>query len=431
MLKPLALGAALFLSVAGPSVAQTQDIPNKAGAGSELSREELLRLLMEKAGESSPPSRAEDDACANPVDQDFCEIQVVAIYEGYTRSGDEFHGDRAKISVDRPGKKVALVLSSYNPVRWDLEVSEDTHIERLILIGHGAAGSRVETMDEVPKPVVKKDISFGHNPRGIEFRRGIQNITKEFGTDRIDGFVGSHSVEAESVLMINSGSQDDPALSTNPLRDAPTVDATSLPPAFQAALGIRSDPTVSFDDSGFTLDYPDGRSVKMKAGLSVPEISIPSNGVYDTKRGLVYGVTLGGEGYIYAGDPRTQTIRVLMSAKHDDFHSIFYDADADRLLLSLPEHRGDSGMEFGIGVLPLVGEEIHIVGFTPSALPGITDTYDVDNSSPPVLRILAASGDAVLVRPVEPFDRGFPMADGIVYALDMRDGSAKIVRMLE
>src|SRR5688572_19127742 len=56
------------------------------------------------------------------------EVHVVAVYEGVTKTGDQIHGGRAAVRVDRPGKAVTLVLSSYSSVTWDVTFTPQTRL---------------------------------------------------------------------------------------------------------------------------------------------------------------------------------------------------------------------------------------------------------------------------------------------------------------
>src|SRR5262245_59147413 len=63
------------------------------------------------------------------------ELHVVGLYEGYTKSNGQIHGDRAQVQVSRPGKKVTLVLVSYKPMTWEVAVNKNTTVEKVILGG--------------------------------------------------------------------------------------------------------------------------------------------------------------------------------------------------------------------------------------------------------------------------------------------------------
>jgi hypothetical protein len=85
------------------------------------------------------------------------ELHIIGCYEGAYPPGVGHGGGQhpegaATVRVDRPGKAVTLVLTAYEPVRWTIQPSDATFIERIILAGyHGQtlakkpAGAAVES----------------------------------------------------------------------------------------------------------------------------------------------------------------------------------------------------------------------------------------------------------------------------------------------
>lgn len=75
------------------------------------------------------------------VGADDRELHIVGCYEGgyppgVTHGGGNHPEGSVTITVDRPGKAVTLVLTAYEPVRWQLEPTEGTFIERVVLSGY-------------------------------------------------------------------------------------------------------------------------------------------------------------------------------------------------------------------------------------------------------------------------------------------------------
>src|SRR4051812_28767666 len=64
------------------------------------------------------------------------ELHVVALYEGVTRTGNMIHGGKAAVRVDRPGKDVTLVVSSYNSVTWEVTAGPQTKLAKVIVSGY-------------------------------------------------------------------------------------------------------------------------------------------------------------------------------------------------------------------------------------------------------------------------------------------------------
>ena len=76
------------------------------------------------------------------------ELHVVCVYEGSTRTGAAIHGERATVSVERPGKSVVLFLGacSDHSVTWEVIVGKDTKIESVIL-----GGQKKQAVKELPE----------------------------------------------------------------------------------------------------------------------------------------------------------------------------------------------------------------------------------------------------------------------------------------
>ena len=62
-------------------------------------------------------------------------MHLVCIYEGYCKTGEQIHGPKARVIVNRPGKEVTLVLTSYGPVTWEISPQDKTQIVKIILGG--------------------------------------------------------------------------------------------------------------------------------------------------------------------------------------------------------------------------------------------------------------------------------------------------------
>lgn len=317
----------------------------------------------------------------------------MGIYEGYTKTDGEIHGNRASVIVDRPQKDVVLVLSAYEPVLWNVNTTPETTLSAVWVAGYNAERTEVIVNGERVQAVIKPDLDMGYDSNGPEFRKGVSTLIDAFGTDSLSGYVGAYAAKSGVPLEIKTAAQNDPNLSADPLLGMPMVEISALPASFQRALGIDPVPVVNFNEEGFSVSYSDGNKVSIPATLDVPEISWPSNGVYDTERGVVYGATLGGEGYIYAGDPRTGKIGILMSADNFDISSLFYQAEEDRLILTLTH-----GPEMAFGTIRLPKGDIRTKNFPMEKFVGLTDLYDVGNGPGPAFDVLAASGDEILVR---------------------------------
>lgn len=76
-----------------------------------------------------------------PRTVDADELHWVGFYEGSYGYGPRHSGGshpvgKAGVKVDRPGKTVALVLTAYEPISWQVEVAPGSKVNTVILSGY-------------------------------------------------------------------------------------------------------------------------------------------------------------------------------------------------------------------------------------------------------------------------------------------------------
>src|SRR5882672_5937588 len=71
------------------------------------------------------------------------ELHAVGVYEGFERQQGDNGSPQARVVVDRPGKDIVLLLGSFNGVQWNVELTPNTRLEKLVLYGNGRSSSRV------------------------------------------------------------------------------------------------------------------------------------------------------------------------------------------------------------------------------------------------------------------------------------------------
>ena len=142
--------------------------------------------------------------------------------------------------------------------------------------------------------------------------------------------------------------------------------------------------------NGQNLDQP----VRMKLPLEMPTVSWPMGAVRDAATGTLYGVTLGGEGFLYAHEETTGTWRIVRSMAQMDAQALFLDAAGRRLVMPL-----GLGAPGRLALLDLkVGDAapVQIVELQDD-LVGLTDLYDSGNGPAPDLVPLGIEGDRLLL----------------------------------
>ena len=152
----------VVLSVAGLLARSPSPVPQPNVAGDR--RPDDSRQGQEAGGQArvSWMASTQPDGARTSTALQADELHCAGIYEGTYGNGKthsfRFHPTgRATVSVERPGKTVALVLTSYEPVIWSVQAGPGTRISDIILSGYykqsveGAEKARVScSSQEVP-----------------------------------------------------------------------------------------------------------------------------------------------------------------------------------------------------------------------------------------------------------------------------------------
>ncbi len=309
-----------------------------------------------------------------PKREDNRELHVVGIYEGVERTGNQIHGGRATVTVDRPGRKVTLIVAAYSSVTWEVKPKRDTTIEQVIIGGY-----EPQAIKDLPGAKIVKAFResgaksvlpfFGYKVESPRFRALVDELP-EFTDLEISSFHGTYAYRHEVPIVIDSV-QDDPRLLRNYPQPTPLA---QLPEMLFPALHYTVDPVrrhsaeAAYGD--FTLGGPRaetlkplpknvqrlaydhvnkryygiaghdavevdlnvGKTTKMDVGFDVPRLSWPADITFDSNRSRLLLVTSGGGGYLYSYDIATKSWSVLAEkigtatlvyhAKHDCLYGI-------------------------------------------------------------------------------------------------------------
>lgn len=323
------------------------------------------------------------------------ELHVVGIYEGFERSAGKVHGPRARVILDRPGVEVLLVLSSYGAVRWEVELGRDTRSPTVVIAQLAEDQRRSEVwIDgvELPEPT-RMDLPLVYQPEGADFRELVRLVPERFGLPRMSSFSGAYS--APEIAFAVTEVVSDPRYEQDHLRSE--LRSAPLPPGLRRLLPPDEAavvPEVRLTGEGFLTRTPDGREELKVLPLDMPGISWPQGAVRDPATGTLYGVTLGGDGYLFAYHEASDTWRVDRSMNGLDAQGLFLDESGRRLILTL----GFIGPA-AIAIIDLadeVGGPMQTVELEP-ALPGYSDLYDPGNGPAPALKPVGIDGDALLL----------------------------------
>jgi len=307
------------------------------------------------------------------------ELHVVGAYSGTAPGGSTSHNNEqgdAAVRVNRPGKRVTLVLSAYEPVVWHLTVGDATVVDRIILGGYYAqrvegVGSEVQIIDLTYPNSPGDYLYVGHSLDCPDVYRAFEKIRAMTGLE-IASFHGGYQAPYPAPIVIDAV-QDDPRLRAN----YPVPTPASQLPNLQFQLSFSQRGSGEVFTRRYTLAGPQEDSVLLPAirvirdggtryyyGLNwhepfrvdtqthteqafqppatLPELSWPWGLTYDPQRNRVLLSSFGGEGYLYGYAPNTEQWSVVRSMDNRDVDSLEYHAASDSLY-GLTVFGGDCG----------------------------------------------------------------------------------------
>jgi hypothetical protein len=353
------------------------------------------------------------------------ELYVASVYEGRIRTDGQLHGPLAKVVLDRPGVQTTLVLTSYEALMWEVTLTSSTPMPKVILSQTDKNSSRsAVTINGEPASVELRNLPYSTNDEGEKFRHLVSRLPEDFGVDRISDFKGAY--QAPELPFTFGGRSQNTRLEADYL--AALVQPDLVTEALRPLAFAREfpEPEVSFKGSGFSYGGPGGGKVEVTVSLDVPPISWPVAAVRDKTTGLVYGVSLGGEGFLYSWDPRDVRWRAI-SMENRDAGGLGFDSETQTLLVPMQFHGGRSGVK--ILRLNLKGAVVMQFDLPFEAFPGLTDIYDPGNGPAPQLRVLGIDGGKAILRSVTRFGREMPgkIEPWRNYIFDLQSGEAALV----
>jgi hypothetical protein len=345
------------------------------------------------------------------------ELHVVGVYEGKIGAAE------ASVVVDRPGKDVTLALTSYIPIRWRLHVEPGTNLERIVLVGE--ARSRVlidkklfESFDVI------RDLPYAYETQGYKFRELTRELPKRLGLPVIDSFSGSYYAPNDG-FTVSKIDEFNGELKQDPLADT-VLSPSDLPPVFRRIIdGTDAAPNslYSFTERGIEVAESDGTIRIFPIDLTVPEIQSPVAATYDGKGRRLFGISLGGQGYLYEYSLDQRKWSVAAEMEGFDASGIIYDPSSDIVYAIGSRFLRD----VSVLAIHLERKYVTVTKIAKEELPGFGDLYDPGNEPEPPLRILAVENGALLMtteakaRPRAPLPLGFR-----TYVIDAKTGEAKL-----
>jgi hypothetical protein len=319
------------------------------------------------------------------------------------------------VIVDRPGKTVLLVLASYESGRWKVSASRDT-ILRAILV---ATGGRSTVDGPMGTPTYAAPaLCCATAVESAEFRRVIVALNAGFGVERIDAFRGQDDLPGQvSVSQLDAPKPELTLAGTPVTKPDKTFEfellATDLRPVRWTNAGPRAPADAQAPlVNGKTLVLPSGvYQVRAHEGLFVaskpgvtpqlrqlpqgfPPFSWATDLAYDSQRGIVSVVSLGGEGFFYRYDVAKGEWLDFRSMNNIDVTSLTYDSAGQRYLGWL-----EYGILVAISPQGVVADRKEVR----NRLPGLLSTIgNIEGPSLRRLTVVAKDGYVALMRIDEP-----------------------------
>jgi hypothetical protein len=377
----------------------------------------LLVILLNMAA----PLRAEVDPSRQAHAYDNVEVHAVQVDQGSIRTGQTIHGPEVYVSVDRPQTRVILLLGADESLRWKIVVAEHTEVSAIILNGREAEASEVWINGHKRTDVTLSDLPSAYVFRGGDFQQFIKGALRLTGGSALDSFSGAYAAN-EAPFVVDSQSPKLPDPSPDYLA-AQLLDHSKVPRALRPVigqLGLQAvlPSNVQFTDDGFVLNSDIGSSpYTYQVTLDVPTISHPVAAARDQRTGKFFGVSLGGEGFLYSFDPAVGVWAVETSMNEEDATGIIHDADNERMIIVITELLSRAGPALLIYGANGATRQINL---DREAFVGLADMYSLGGGFTLRLLPIAIAENKLLVAA----DRS---AAYRAYLIDMSTGAVSLV----
>lgn len=406
--------------------------------------DELLKALRMLAGEISnvavstgdtnttngtfaEPTEEPDSVVEIPTNADGLPVKLhmVGIYEprnirtgeGLSRSG------HVSVKVDRAGVSVVLVLGSYRPTRWVIETSEGTTLDRVIASDRNRVRGEV-IVNGQKVSVTYRGLPLAYQSRGNRLQPFHEAAAKAAGTRNAASFQGAYKAPEDGFIIdeapgIPTRAEVDAALTAQALR------VSELTPTLRSAFeGKTKAPGSkwSLRDEGFVGAGENGKITLHRLPIEAPEVSWPMGTAHDPEGQQIWGVTLGGEGYLYRYDiSRNQWS--ARSMNNVDAGGLIFDPKTENLIAT-PGPHGRSGYL----ALDASGKVLSKLEIALTEYPGLIDTYDPGNGPSPRIVPVMIDGDLLLVR-ADPWPNSRRNSKSRwTYLVDLQSGTVRLVR---
>lgn len=373
------------------------------------------------------PTEERDTVVENPTNADGLpiELHLVGIYEPRKSRGQDglSKSEQVSIKVDRPGVSVALVLGSYRPTRWVIETSEGTQVDKVIVSDQNRMRGEV-TLNGQPVSVIYRNLPLAYQSRGSKFQPFHEAASNAAGVRNAASFQGSYKAP-EGGFIIDEAPSIPTRKEVEAALTAQALPASELPPTLRSAFEGKTKVPGSkwtLREEGFVGVDENKRTILYRLPLDAPEVSWPMGAAYDPVGQRVWGVTLGGEGYLYKYDIAKNQWSARSMNNVDAGGLIFNPKTGN--LITTPGPTGPSGYQ----TLDASGKVLSTLEIASSDYPGLISTFDPGNGPSPRIVPVMVDGDLLLVR-VDPWPNSQRTGRfQWVYLVNLQSGTVRLVR---
>lgn len=348
----------------------------------------------------------------------------IILVSGYEPANVGNKGTAARVTVNRPGARVLLVLSSYETVLWQVTATERTTLAGILVGGYQPSAVSAN----VKVPAFRVSLPYARQTDNIEFTALLRQLDQLFGVGKVDAFRGSYTIPAETTIaaldapgpeltlagpavtrparnfvfyLTDSQYRRVPWTLTGPVENREAARDARYSDSGPLELSPISDRLWTLAPDGGTLyrlgkdqlnikKLHDGASETVDLPPNFPRFSWASGMAYDSRRDIVSVVSFGGEGCLYRYSVKTGRWLDFRSLNNVDFHSLAYDAQNDRYI---------GWVDFGPGDLVFFSGEGEALFSRRVAdrLPGFGRLYDSGNGPRPALAVFPHGDELALV----------------------------------
>ncbi|MGL5943759.1 MAG: hypothetical protein ACRC2S_26015 [Waterburya sp.] len=339
--------------------------------------------------------------------QELAEDAEIILVSGYQADDDIELGNEVKVNIDRPGKKVLLVLSSYEPIIWQVDASKTTNIKGILVSSY----HRSKLITTTTTKAFSVQIPYVYTTENRNFVEVIEKLNQWFDINKVDVFHGKYSLPSE--IKISQLDKIEPSLTLKgfpvekpsqnfefilynrnyepvkwTLKGAKNNDNSNLMSQRKFAVSSKNNKIYELVSNGIQVrDKLTGKQNNFEIPTDFPRLSWGTDIVYDSKRDIVSIVSLGGEGFLYRFDTKKRKWLDVRSLNQIDIDSFTYDEVADRYLA------------WAHGSLLFISSSGELL-FRESMMDKMKNfyrLYDQGNEQPPAVEIVANGDNIALI----------------------------------